>query len=276
MSNRTALAVQDTSCLDRIKFRCTLPDPISMTQCDALKRVFSGDRVTHQAFSALIPSGRDLLSVARQGVYQLDLVVGDKTLILSFESTDKTWPVDIMEQVTAQLSQSGFRSIEFEARADVSGALGAFYEDKAIRVMIQQARIDRPLSEPDISITKVSRTCGSRVTIEACLDGEGRLSEIGYRTTACDIATLATRILSLHAPGLTLKDISRVRTSLSAFILGQPVASLWPELHVFSSVRDLPQRHAAIYLAFDALIEALTRLEMSSTCVSRSGPDATR
>jgi|GEM_PF-6287782 len=264
MGEDTIFAVQDTGCLDRLKFRCALSAPISSAQCEALKKSFNDNQVTHHAFSKTVPGGRDLLSIARLGEYQLDLVVGDATLVFSFVCPDKTWPIRTMNKVTARLSLSGFPPIAFEANAEAAGAFGDFYEDGTIRAMVKQSRIDRPLARPHIHATEISQTCGSRVTIEACLDEAGRISDIGYQTKACDIATLATLILSRNALDLSLKEIVMARASLKKSLLGQAARLPWPELFIFSAIHDLPHRHAAVFLAFDALVTALRELETTA------------
>ena len=114
------------------------------------------------------------------------------------------------------------------------------------------------LDEPDGAATKVSRVCGSVVTVELKLK-DGVVSEIAVHPKACALGQAATGVLALNAIGATAQDIRGAREALRAMLKeGAPPPSgrFW-ELRHLEGVRDYPARHASTMLAFDAAVEAL-------------------
>lgn len=114
------------------------------------------------------------------------------------------------------------------------------------------------LDAPDGASTKVSRVCGSVVTIELSLSG-GVVSDIAVHPKACALGQAATGVLAMNAIGATPKEIREARDALRAMLKagGPPPAGRFWELRHLEGVRDYPARHASTMLAFDAAVEAL-------------------
>jgi NifU-like protein involved in Fe-S cluster formation len=114
------------------------------------------------------------------------------------------------------------------------------------------------LENPDGAATKVSRVCGSVVTVELKLEG-GVISEIAVHPKACALGQAATGVLAMHAIGATPAEIREARDALRAMLKDgapPPTGRFW-ELRHLEGVRDYPPRHASTMLAFDAAVEAL-------------------
>ena len=114
------------------------------------------------------------------------------------------------------------------------------------------------LDAPDGAATKVSRVCGSVVTVELSLQ-DGVVSKIAVHPKACALGQAATGVLAMHAIGATPQEIRDARDGLRAMLKGEgppPAGRFW-ELRHLEGVRDYPARHASTMLAFDAAIEAL-------------------
>jgi len=114
------------------------------------------------------------------------------------------------------------------------------------------------LENPDGAATKVSRVCGSVVTVELNLK-DGVVSEIAVHPKACALGQAATGVLAMHAIGATPAEIREARDALRAMLKdGAPPPSgrFW-ELRHLEGVREYPPRHASTMLAFDAAVEAL-------------------
>src|SRR5262245_65377501 len=102
------------------------------------------------------------------------------------------------------------------------------------------------LDAPDGAATKVSRVCGSVVTVELKLK-EGVVSEIAVHPKACALGQAATGVLALNAIGATPKEIRAARDGLRAMLkegAAPPNGRFW-ELRHLEGVRDYPARHAS-------------------------------
>ena len=114
------------------------------------------------------------------------------------------------------------------------------------------------LDQPDGAATKVSRVCGSVVTVELKLM-DGKVSDIAVHPKACALGQAATGVLAMNAIGATPAEIREARDGLHAMLKegGDPPKGRFWELRHLQGVRDYPPRHASTMLAFDAAVEAL-------------------
>lgn len=118
------------------------------------------------------------------------------------------------------------------------------------------------LDAPDGASTKVSRVCGSVVTVELKLK-DGVVSEIAVHPKACALGQASTGVLAMHALGATPKEIRDARDALHAMLKtgGAPPSGRFWELRHLEGVRDYPPRHASTMLAFDAAVDALEQAQ---------------
>lgn len=114
------------------------------------------------------------------------------------------------------------------------------------------------LDQPDGAATKVSRVCGSVVTVELKLK-DAKISDIAVHPKACALGQAATGVLALNAIGATGEEIRAARDGLRAMLKenAEPPGGRFWELRHLQGVRDYPPRHASTMLAFDAAVEAL-------------------
>lgn len=128
------------------------------------------------------------------------------------------------------------------------------------------------LDDPHGASTKVSRVCGSVVTVELKLK-DGVVSEIAVHPKACALGQAATGVLAMHAIGATPAEIRAARDGLKAMLKdGAPPPSgrFW-ELRHLQGVRDYPPRHASTMLGFDAACSALDAAEAATSKHVRQG-----
>jgi NifU-like protein involved in Fe-S cluster formation len=118
------------------------------------------------------------------------------------------------------------------------------------------------LQAPDGAATKVSRVCGSVVTVELNLK-DGVVSDIAVHPKACALGQAATGVLAMNAIGATPDEIRDARDALHAMLKegGAPPAGRFWELRHLEGVRDYPPRHASTMLAFEAAVEALNQAQ---------------
>lgn len=118
------------------------------------------------------------------------------------------------------------------------------------------------LNAPDGAATKVSRVCGSVVSVEVKLQ-DGVVSEIAVHPKACALGQAATAVLAMHAIGAKPAEIRAARDALRAMLkeAGPPPTGRFWELRHLEGVRAYPPRHASTMLAFDAAVEALEQAQ---------------
>src|ERR1700753_4309795 len=73
------------------------------------------------------------------------------------------------------------------------------------------------LDAPDGASTKVSRVCGSVVTVDLKLK-DGVVSEIAVEPKACALGQAAAGVLAMHAVGATAAEILTARDGLKAML----------------------------------------------------------
>ena len=131
------------------------------------------------------------------------------------------------------------------------------YHPRVLELAADMPHVGR-LEAPDGASTKVSRVCGSVVTVELKLK-DGVVSEIAVHPKACALGQAATGVLAMHAIGATPDEIRAARDGLRAMLKDgapAPGGRFW-ELRHLEGVRDYPARHASTMLAFEAAVEAL-------------------
>ncbi|MES1197051.1 MAG: iron-sulfur cluster assembly scaffold protein [Pseudomonadota bacterium] len=118
------------------------------------------------------------------------------------------------------------------------------------------------LEHPDGAATKVSRVCGSVVTVELALK-DGVVTDIAVDPKACALGQAATAVLAMHAVGATPDEILAARDGLRAMLKegAQPPQGRFWELRHLEGVKAYPPRHASTMLAFEAAAEALAQAE---------------
>lgn len=116
------------------------------------------------------------------------------------------------------------------------------------------------LTDADASVEKVSRICGSTVRVDVKLNAAGtHVEAIAVDPKACALGQAVTSILSEHAPGASIEEITAARDALKAMLkdnAAPPEGRFW-ELRHLEGVADYPPRHTSTLLAFDAAVAAI-------------------
>lgn len=146
------------------------------------------------------------------------------------------------------------------------------YSSRILRLAAEMPHAGR-LSAPQGSAEKVSKLCGSRVTVDLRLK-DGRVSDFAQDVEACALGQAAAAVLGEHAIGAEVCEIVSARDQLRAMLkTGGPVpAGRFADLSVLEVVKDYPARHASTLLAFEAAVEAARQAqEATSTRTSPAG-----
>jgi NifU-like protein involved in Fe-S cluster formation len=113
------------------------------------------------------------------------------------------------------------------------------------------------LDRPQASAEKTSRICGSRITVDLTLNGEGQVAELGLEVRACALGQASASLMARHAYGRTGAELAAARDALRFYLEGlRDDPGDWPGLSVFDEARRHAARHAAILLPFDAATTA--------------------
>ena len=132
------------------------------------------------------------------------------------------------------------------------------------------------LAAPDASAEKVSKLCGSKITVDVVVE-DGKVADFAQDVRACALGQAAAAVLGAHVIGADLAEIEVARDALSAMLKanGPPPEGRFSELAVLEVVKDYPARHASTLLAFEAAVEAVriaTRAQATTTSrTSRAG-----
>lgn len=117
------------------------------------------------------------------------------------------------------------------------------------------------LAAPHASATKVSRICGSELTLDLTFDEAGRIADLGMDVSACALGQASASVFARNAIGADLTEVEAGRESLKAMLQqGGPAPSgRFADLSVLAPAASYRQRHGSILLAFDAAVEAMAK-----------------
>ncbi len=120
----------------------------------------------------------------------------------------------------------------------------------------------RRLERPQASVEKRSPVCGSRVSVDVVLDGEGRLAALGQEVKACALGQASACLMGASAIGRSGSELAEARDALAAFLDGsRQDPGEWPGLGIFEAARSYKARHSAILLPFEAVAKAAAEAE---------------
>ena len=118
------------------------------------------------------------------------------------------------------------------------------------------------LANPDASARKVSRVCGSLIEVDVVVR-DGVIAEYGHYLSACALGQTSAAVVSREIFGTPGGAFMIVRNQMHAMLEadGMPPAGKWADLAYLEPVRDYKARHISTLLVFDAVAEALEKIE---------------
>ena len=131
------------------------------------------------------------------------------------------------------------------------------YSSDVLKLAADIPRLGR-LSAPDASVRKVSRICGSALTLDVKLDEAGRIADLGLEVEACALGQASASVFAAAAIGADEAEITAGRDGLKAMLRenGPVPEGRFAALSALEGARDYRQRHGSILLAFEAGAEA--------------------
>ena len=114
------------------------------------------------------------------------------------------------------------------------------------------------LTHADATVEKRSAICGSRVTVDIAVDGQGRVAAFGQDVRACALGQASAALLAAHVTGRDGRELEAARQALTDYLSGTADdIGDWPGIEILRPARDYPARHPSIRLPFEAAAEAL-------------------
>ena len=140
------------------------------------------------------------------------------------------------------------------------------YSDKILEIAGNQPRPGR-LSDADATARKVSRVCGSTIEVDIKLH-DGVITGYGHEIQACALGQTSAAVVASHVVGTTASEFRRVRDEMTAMLKADgppPAGERWGDLKYLEPVREYRPRHTSTLLVFDAVCEALDKIEARAT-----------
>jgi NifU-like protein involved in Fe-S cluster formation len=113
------------------------------------------------------------------------------------------------------------------------------------------------LPDPDGSASRVSRICGSELTLDLKV-ADGRIVDLGLEVKACALGQASASVFARAALGADLEEIRVTREALRLMLKeGGPAPNgRFSALKALQPAASYRQRHGSIMLAFDAAEQA--------------------
>jgi NifU-like protein involved in Fe-S cluster formation len=139
--------------------------------------------------------------------------------------------------------------------------LNDIYNQRILSFAANIPRLGR-LPSPQATATAHSRLCGSTVTVDLVMEGD-KVADFGHDVKACALGQASSSIMAQHVVGSSAAELRALREEMRAMLKanGAPPAGKWKDLEILEPVRDYKARHASTLLTFDAVVEAIAKIE---------------
>src|SRR5437660_7317445 len=118
------------------------------------------------------------------------------------------------------------------------------------------------LEAPDATATAHSKLCGSTVKVEVRMDGPV-VTDFAHDVKACALGQASSSIMARHVVGSNASELRELRDTVRRMLKenGRPPEGKWADIAVLEPVRDYKARHASTMLTFDAVVDAIGKIE---------------
>jgi NifU-like protein involved in Fe-S cluster formation len=142
--------------------------------------------------------------------------------------------------------------------------LSDLYSQKILEIAGNQPMPGR-LADASASARRVSRVCGSAIEVDIRVEA-GIITAYGHDLQACALGQTSAAIVAAHIVGTPVAEFRKVREEMTAMLKADsapPAGERWADLKYLEPVRDYRPRHTSTLLVFDAVCDALDRLEIA-------------
>jgi NifU-like protein involved in Fe-S cluster formation len=155
-----------------------------------------------------------------------------------------------------------------EGPEEGSAMLNDVYNKRILELAANIPRQGR-LAAPDASATAHSRLCGSTVTVDLAMR-DGKVVDFAHDVKACALGQASSSIMARNIIGSTPEELRHIRETVRKMLKenGSPPSGKWADIAVLEPVRDYKARHASTLLTFDAVVDAIGRIEARDAVAS--------
>ncbi|KKC34327.1 iron-sulfur cluster assembly scaffold protein [Devosia psychrophila] len=124
------------------------------------------------------------------------------------------------------------------------------------------------LAQPDATARKVSRVCGSVIEVDVVVRS-GVIVAYGHDVSACALGQTSAAVVAREIVGTPVGEFREVRAQMYAMLKedGAAPGGKWSDLTYLEPVREYRARHMSTLLVFDAVVEALEKIESAESVV---------
>ncbi len=135
------------------------------------------------------------------------------------------------------------------------------YSQRILELAAAMPRTSR-LAAPHASATAHSKLCGSTVTVDLAMEGDV-VTDYGQSVKACLLGQSAASVMGREVVGSSAAELKAVGAAMRKMLKqgGPPPSGKWGDLAMLEPVRDYRARHASTLLVFDAVEEAIGKIE---------------
>lgn len=139
--------------------------------------------------------------------------------------------------------------------------LSDLYSQRILEIAANQP-IPGRLTDPDSTVRRVSRICGSWIEVDIEVR-VGKITAYGHDISACALGQTSAAIVAANIMGTPIEEFRALREQMSSMLKanGTPPSGRWSDLAFLEPVRDYAPRHASTLLVFDAVVDALERIK---------------
>jgi NifU-like protein involved in Fe-S cluster formation len=135
------------------------------------------------------------------------------------------------------------------------------YSQKILELAANAVQPPR-LADADASARKVSRVCGSLIEVDLIVR-DGVITAYGHHLSACALGQTSAAVVAREIVGTRSADFLQLRDQMHAMLKenGPVPEGKWSDLAYLEPVREYKARHMSTLLVFDAVVEALEKIE---------------
>lgn len=139
--------------------------------------------------------------------------------------------------------------------------LSDLYSEKILDLAANAVQPAR-LTAPDASARKVSRVCGSVIEVDLAVR-DGIIFAYGHEISACALGQTSAAVVAREIVGTPVDEVRALRAQMHAMLKenGAPPTGKWSDLKYLEPVREYRPRHTSTLLVFDAMVEALDKIQ---------------
>ena len=143
--------------------------------------------------------------------------------------------------------------------------MSELYNTRILRLAMAIPLTER-LADPDVTVTRTSRICGSRVTVDLKIEN-GVITGYGQEVKACALGQAACSLVAGRIIGKTEAEFAPVAGAMRAMLAGDgpPPSGEWSELEIFLPAVAHKSRHGSIMLPFEAVTQGFAEADLETT-----------